>query len=155
MRDAIKALEKSILELALETSNIEPNDILALCKHYKNIYEAEAEIEKLYKIIEGMKQTMSYETLPTVFENNKVDYVSLVGRQFIVGGRINASIPSEMRPTGHAWLESVGSGAIIIPTVNPKTLSGFVKSYIEDTGKQPPEDAVKVHFQRYTTMRKK
>jgi len=60
-----------------------------------------------------------------------------------------------MREAGHKWINEVAKvPELIIPNVNPRSLSAFVKGYFEDNAMWPPEDAIKVHKQRYISIRK-
>lgn len=147
-------LDNKLLEFQNKLENIDKNDIPSLCNLYRDYYEFYNSLEESFKIAEQIKQKLSYEVMPTAFENNKVDSVKIRGRNFIVGVRLNASIPLDLRANGHAWLRENNLGEIIVPTVNSKTLSSAVKSYIEEVGKQPPDTAIKIHMQKYTSMRK-
>ena len=154
LKDTLIQLEKLVVSGALEFDSIGKNDIPTLLKFYKTLSEEFAALEKITEIVGNLKQKLSYETIPDAFENVGYDSVKLLGRNFIVGVRLNATIPLEMRDSGYKWLREVKLDNLILPTVNPKALSSAVKSYIEETGFEPPNDAVKIHKQKYTSIRK-
>jgi hypothetical protein len=88
-------------------------------------------------------------------ESQGFDSVKSGGKNFILSTRVNASIPEDMREPGYRWLTDVAKvPELIVPRVNPKQLSSFVKSYFEAHAEWPPEDAIKVHMQNYIQVRK-
>jgi hypothetical protein len=152
--EAIKLLEDKVLDFDIALKELDKSNIPEICKFYKAYTEFFDELEKITEIAGTIKKKLSYEILPEAFENEGVDSVKLSGRNFIVNVRLNASIPLDMREIGHAWLRDNGLGSIIVPVANPKTLSSAVKEYILENGKNPPETAIKIHHQKYMSMKK-
>lgn len=83
-----------------------------------------------------------------------IDSIKSKGRNFIVGVRLNASIPLDKRESGFKWLRENGLDSLIAPAVNSKSLSSAITQYIEANAIEPPEDAMTVHKQKYTSVRK-
>ena len=156
LNQALKTLDKAVEETAFFFSNLDPSDLPTLLKSYKNLDENVELLETLTKILNGIHQNLSYEVIPTAFENQGgIDSVKIAGRNFIVAIRTNASIPKDMQARGFEWLRSEAKiPELITETVNSKSLSSFVKGYFEANGKFPPEDCVKIHIQKYIQMRK-
>lgn len=155
LREAIKILDDALLGVVLYFNDIDKNNIPELASSYKLLKDNVTKLEDSCKIAKGLQTKLSYVTLPESIENSGFDSVTVKGYLYTVGVRLNASIPEDMRPKGHEWLEGNGYGAIILPTVNAKTLSSAMKSYIEEKGLNPPDDAVKIHRQKYISVTKK
>lgn len=152
---ALKQLESAVLDTVEFFQKIDYSDLPTLLKAFKQIHEAEGALKDQYEIIRSIYEKLSYEKVPDVLEANGFDSVKANGRNYIVSVRINASIPAEQRESGFKWLRDVAkTPELIVPAVNPKSLSSFVKSYFEANAEWPPEDAIKVHKQKYTSTRK-
>lgn len=154
---ALKQLELAVQATAIHFSSLDPNDIPTLLKSYKQLDENRDMLETLTKIIKQIHQECSYNTIPTAFENNGgIDSVKLAGRNFIVSVRLMANISIQSRETAHKWLiEEAKIPELIVPTVNSKSLSAFIKGYFEANAKMPPENSgISIHNQKYTQMRK-
>ncbi len=152
--ESIKALAETIQVTMRTMEAIDKDDIPATLRSYKTLTEFLEELEELVDALSKFKTTLSYETIPQMFERAGVDSVKLSGRNFIVGVRFNASIPNDKKQAGFKWLEENGLGALIQPNVNPKTLSSAIASFFESTAMLPPSEAVSVHKQTYTSVRK-
>ena len=154
LKEAIKVLSEAVKVTTMYFDGIDPNDIPNLCKSFKKLSDEAGDIEDLYKILKEIKDKLSHETIPTAMENLGFDSVKLGGYNYIVGARLYASIPAEMHTEGHQWLRDHNLGAIILPTVNSKTLSAAIKSYIEEHNEAPPGTAIKTYDQKYIQVRK-
>jgi len=152
--DALKLLAKASKSILAEAEKLDKSNIPELLAFYKRVYDGENILDDLHKIISGVKDKLSYETIPDTFESMGVDSIKGKGGNFIVGTRFNASIPFPKREAGYAWLRENGFSALITPTVNSKSLSSAIKEHIETTAVEPPEDCITIHRQRYTTIRK-
>ena len=155
LRECLKVLNEAVVRTVLYFETIDRNNIPELASSYKLLKDNVQVLEDITKIAKGLQTKISYEVLPDSIENSGFDSVTVKGYLYTVGVRLNASIPEDMRPAGHEWLKENGYSAIIIPQVNAKTLSSAMKSYIEEKAKNPPEDAVKIHRQKYISVTKK
>ena len=154
LKDALQALNKSIQRIAAAHNNLDKSNIPDLLDFYKQVYDSENILDGLHKTLSGVKDRLSYETIPDTFESMGIDAVKAKNGNFIVGTRFNASIPFDKREAGYQWLRNNGLGALITPTVNAKSLSSAIKEHIETTAIEPPDDCMSIHRQRYTTIRK-
>lgn len=154
LKDALRVLNEAIVEMSLHYVNVDRSDIPLLCKSFKQAKEDVDELEKLLALANTIKLQYSYEAIPQAFENAQIDQIKLSGRTFFTTVRLSASIPADMRDAGHNWLQQAGYGSIIIPTANSRSLSSAIKGHIEETGKVPPKEAIKLHYQPTTNMRK-
>lgn len=155
LKDAIKILDDALLGVVLYFDKIDVNDVPNLVSSFRELRDNVDKLKESAKIAGELQQKLSYKIIPESFENLGMDSVTVKGYSYNVAVRLNASIPEEMREKGHGWLNENGYSAIIIPTVNVRTLSSAIGGYIEEKGLNPPEDCVKIHRQPYTSIRKK
>lgn len=153
LKEATAALAKALGHVTQYFADLDTNDVPTLLKAFKGIHEASGLIEELFKIVKSIEQKCSYETIPNTFESHGFDSVKSQGRNFVVSVRTNASIPLDMREKGHQWLKDNNMSYLIVPTVNPKSLSSFIKAYTQEKGLIPPDDCIKIHSQKYTSIR--
>ena len=160
LREALKILEKAVVKTSLffneleEKTKREEININELLTAYDQIYQHSKTLEDLSSVVTAIKNHVNYELLPDTLEKLELDSVRHKGKLFSLGVRINCSIPLNMREKGYQWLKDNGLSALIQETVNAKTLSSAVKSHIEEHAIKPPEDAIKIHQQRYISLRK-
>lgn len=158
LEDVIDDLEKTITDTVLCANDISTNnanDVPTLLRFFKKLKENNDKLEALFKISNETERKLSYEIIPTAFENAGMDSIKLAGRNFILGVRLDASIKLDDREKGYKWLKENGLGALIQPNVNSKTLSSAIKNFIEEKGILPPEESgIKLNKQRYIQMRK-
>lgn len=155
VKDVLAQLQGLVADMVITIQALDKNDIPTLLAAYKQLNEVKDIVDDVYKITHEQYQKLSYEVIPDAFESNKFDSVKAHGRNFVVSVRINASIPEHMRAAGHKWINEVAKvPELIIPSVNSRSLSSYVKDYFETNAMWPPEDAIKVHKQKYTSIRK-
>jgi len=155
IKDVLEQLNDTVADMLMTIQSLDKNDIPTLLKAYKQLNEVKDIVDSTQKIVDETYHKLSYEVIPDAFEVTGFDSVKAHGRNFIVGVRINASIPTDMREAGYKWLTDVAKvPELIVPTVNSRTLSSFIKDYFETNAIWPPEDAIKVHKQKYTSIRK-
>ncbi len=147
-------LNRSIAQIAAHLAEIDSNDLEAHLDIFRIVYESESYIGNANKILGEMKRTLSYEVIPGIMEDKEISSIKFKGKNFVVGSRMDASIPLHMQTKGYEWLKSVGLDGVIKETANPKALSSVLGQYITETGITPPEDCVKIHYQDYIIMRK-
>src|SRR5882757_7622422 len=104
LRDAINGLQKAVERTVSYFEALDTSNVPLLLEAYRAIHENAELLDTLNKIINGIKQKTSYETIPKVFESMGYDSVKSKGRNFIVGVRLNASIPLDKRESGFKWL---------------------------------------------------
>lgn len=154
LKDAVKALTDAIDGTMKHFGSIGEDDVPMLLKSFKALKEHKEELDDLTNALSSFYNKLSYETIPGTFERLGYDSIKLAGRNFIVGVRFNASIPQDKREEGFKWLKEHGLSSLIQPTVNPKSLSSAISQYFEDHAEEPPKEAITVHRQRYTSVRK-
>lgn len=154
LKDALINLNNAIKEVNILYTNMDMNNIPMVLSFYDELSAYTDITERLYKEVNSLCQKLSYEEIPDMLDRHEVDSIKIRSKNFITSARINASIPFDKRQEGHRWLENNGLGALIIPTVNAKSLSSAIKDYIQTNAKMPPKDAMTVHLQRYTSVRK-
>ena len=155
LQETIERLNSDLIKVALSYDNIDQSEIVSLLKFYRSLSENIDKIEEIAKQLNTMYNTLSNETIPSVFEANGVDSMKIDGRNFILMGRLFASIPSNMKEKGFAWLrEEAKFPDIIQESVNSISLSSFISKYFEENGKYPPEDAIKIHNKKSISIRK-
>lgn len=160
LRDALTILEKAVkkttvffdqLEEKVKKEEININELLTA---YDQIYQHNKTLENLSKIISAIKEHVNHELLPNMLEKMELDSVRHKGKLFSLGVRMNCSIPLDMREKGYHWLRENGLNALIQETVNARTLSSAVKSHIEEYAIKPPENCIKIHQQKFISLRK-
>lgn len=154
LKSAISELQKAVEKTALFFETLDPTNVPLLLDSYRAIHEQAELLDNLNKTVAEIKRKLSYETIPAQFEAMGIDSIKSKGRNYIVGVRLNASIPLEKRDAGYQWLRDNGLDSLITPTVNSKSLSSAVTQYIEANAIEPPENAMTVHKQTYTAIRK-
>ncbi len=154
-KDVLKQLQHVVAGMVVIIQGLDKNDVPKLLSAYKELHEIKAVVDEAQILITEQHHKLSYEVIPDAFETLGFDSVKRHGKNFVVSVRINASIPAHMREAGYKWLRDEAKvPELIVPAVNPKSLSAFVKEYFETNAMWPPEDAIKVHKQRYTAIRK-
>ena len=155
LKDALKILDKTVEDVLAYFDQLDPSDLPTLLKSFAQLGENYDKLDILHKTLSKLYDKLSYEVIPNAMESQGFDSVKLGGKNFILSTRVNASIPEDMRKPGFRWLTDVAKvPELIIPRVNPKQLSSFVKSYFETHAEWPPEDAIKVYKQNYIMVRK-
>ena len=153
-KQAIKGVGEAIDVAMRYFASIEPDDVPKLLRAFKALKEHKEELDSWIEVLNKFYNQLSYETIPAAFERVGVDSIKLSGRNFVVGVRFNASIPQDKQNEGFKWLEEHGLGALIRPTVNSKSLSSALSSYIEANAEEPPKEAFSIYKQKYTSVRK-
>lgn len=154
LKSAITELAHAVERTVLYFDKLDPTNVPALLDAYRAIHEQAELLDNLNKIIAEVKRKTSYETIPKIFESMGIDSIKSKGRNYIVGVRLNASIPFDKREKGFEWLKANGLDSLIASTVNRKSLSSAVTQYIEANAVEPPEDCMTVFKQAYTSIRK-
>lgn len=154
LRLAIKELGAAIEGVVEHFNTLDPDDVPALLRSFKALKEQKDELDDWEKIISSLFSKLSQETIPAAFEKVGYDSIKLSGRNFVVGVRMFASIPQDKKEEGFKWLNEHGLGALIQPTVNPKSLSSALQSHFDEHATLPPTEAVTLYQQKYTSVRK-
>lgn len=147
------------LKLAIEGvkehfAGLDETDVTGLLKGFQATREFHDSLENELSKLGELIVELSYTTIPATFERLGIDGYKTGGKNYVVGVRVNASIPQIKREKGFKWLEDHGLGALVQPAVNSKTLSAAISSYFEEHAELPPEDAISLHRQTFTSVRK-
>lgn len=129
-------------QLRVEEQTLSLNDLLQRWWRLRAEYDALDMVRKrLYFALDRLNK----QVLPKKFEDAGFASVRIpeMGRSFYPLTKLTASIPDKEK--GYEWLKQVGGEDLITKTVNAGSLAAFVKSLIEDTGEEPPEDAVRTN----------
>lgn len=155
MQNTLEKLNDELIRAATDHENLDQSEIVSLLKFYRSLSENIDKIEGIAKQLNTIYSTLSNETIPNVFEANGIDSMKIDGKNFILTGRLFASIPSNMKEKGFAWLrEEAKFPDIIQESVNSISLSSFIANYFELNGKYPPEDAIKIYNKKSISIRK-
>lgn len=107
-------------------------------------------IEENRKVIGGLFQKMSYETIPEAFERDKIKTLTTEsGYRLTVSVRFSVSMLD--KEAGIGWLRKNGMEAIVQETVNSQTLSAAIREKVEKYNLDPPDDIFKVSTAPYTS----
>jgi hypothetical protein len=147
--DKLDALAVGVMELEAELNKIAASNTTQLCRAYAAIKTHKERLDMQLDIVTRLYHKLSYELIPDSLDEGQ-DLVGVDGIIFRVSTQTMASIPEHKREAGYRWLAENGFQSLIRETVNPKQLSTFVKSYIEEHLKEPPEDVMTV-FKRKST----
>jgi len=152
--ETIKILSQAVERTVLYFDKIDSTNLPELLDAFRLLRENEEQLSTLHDALKQIKDKLSHETIPDIFESMGIDSIKAKGRNFILGTSFYASIPIDKREAGFQWLKDNRLGELITPTVNAKSLSSAVKAYIEASGQQPPEEAMSTHIKRNISVRK-
>lgn len=134
------------------------DDHVVIIKHYNHVRLAAARIKTAREAIAGMEDALSHIVIPDISTRlrertgEKPPYhIEGVGTVTVAWKQSCSMLDKE---AGLDWLRKNGQEGIIQETVNSSTLAAFSKSYMEQDGKDLPEDIFKVSMQPYTSIRK-
>jgi hypothetical protein len=142
----------SLLERAIRDSAeiVAKSDIPATVAYFAELRTAVRNLADKLTELQKHVDTLSYETLPTMFVNQNVKTINVdgVGR-VTINVRWSGSMIDKSR--AFEWLRSTGNGGLIIETVNSQTLGAFAR---EETalGRPLPDDTFKVSSSPYVSI---
>ena len=155
LSEVISDLSDCVDAVMAHFDKIDRNDLKGLLTSYAHLKDNNDRLKQLAEILEKLQRELSYEVIPNVMESHGFDSVKADGRLFTISTRLNANISENQREAGHRWITDVAKvPELIIPRVNPKQLSSFVKTYFEQNAEYPPEEAITIHLQNYIQVRK-
>lgn len=155
LKEAIKALSAAVSQAMAVVEAIDPSDINSLAKAFKNLKDAKELLKVESDLLGELYNRISQQQFPFTLEQFDLDAVKIGGYHFGVSERTFASIPQAKRELGHRWVREVlGTPELIKETVNTQQLSPLVKAYFDTNAKWPPKEAVSVHIQQHTSVRK-
>ena len=144
----------SLLERAQRdtTEVVQTNDIPKTVAHFAALQNTVDDLAKKISALKKHVDTLSYEILPTMFQNQNVKTIKLddVGR-VTVNVRWSASMLDKER--GMEWLRTSGNEGLIIETVNAMTLASFAKTETL-AGKPLPDHLFKVGTAQHMSITK-
>ncbi len=144
----------SLVDLLDYINRLEESDLDNHLASYKVVYEIHSLLEKISKITSELKSRLSYKVIPEIMSARKIESIRYEGRSFVVAHALRASIPEAKREIGFKWLKDNGLEGLLKEGVNPKSLSSALGDFIEETGIEPPEEAITMYKQPYIQMRK-
>lgn len=157
----IKELQQAVLRLEMVASRIRTetaevsatNDHIEIIRHYDRLRLANASIKTARAALSEIEDNLSKVRIPEVmrYKGVKTIHIEDVGR-VTVSGRFTCSMLDQ--EAGINWLTDNGHGGIIKPTVHWQTLSSFAKEYMEESGRDLPDDIFKISMSEYTSIRK-
>jgi hypothetical protein len=127
-------------------------DEIDVVKHYDQLRQANASIKIAREALSDMEESLSRESIPTLFMNRSLKTITIEGvGRVTVAYRWSASMIDKTK--GMNWLEENGHGDLIQPTVNSSSLAAFAKDQAAD-GEDLPSDIFKVGQLAYTSITK-
>ena len=134
------------------------DDHVTVIKHYYHVKTAAERIKAARDAIAQMEEALSRVVIPDMAIRvreatglkppYRIEGVGTVS----VAYRFSCSMID--KNLGLDYLRKIGQGGIIQETVNSSTLSAFGRSWMEDEGKELPEDIFKTSMSPYTSIRK-
>ena len=144
----------SLLERATrDTSDVvQTSDIPTIVAHYAALTDTVDDLKKKLSALQKHVDALSYDILPTLFENQSVKTIKLdgVGR-VTVNVRWTASMINKQK--GMEWLRTSGNEGLIQETVNAMTLASFAKTETM-AGKPLPDHLFKVGTAQHMSITK-
>ena len=144
----------SLLERAQRDTNevVQGNDIPTTVAHFAALQDTVDDLKKKLSALQKHVDALSYEILPTMFENQDVKTIKLdnVGR-VTVNVRWTATMLD--KPKSMEWLRTSGNEGLIQETVNAMTLGSFAKTETM-AGKPLPDHLFKVGTAQYVSITK-
>lgn len=134
------------------TEIVERNDIPSTVAHFAEFRDIVKGLSAMVADLQKHVDSLSYETLPTMFTNQGVKTITLpeIGR-VTVNVRWSASMLDKAKAM--EWLRLEGHDGLIIETVNAGTLSSFAKAEAMD-GRPLPFDLFKVGTAQHISITK-
>lgn len=155
LHECIAELEIAAARAGLVVAELDPTNLSRLLTAFGALNDAKKQLTTTLEYITSLHRKLSEDVIPEALKNAEIDNVTVAGKRFGISTRFNASIPEAKREEGFKWMREVGKcGDLIKESVNAKQLSSFIESYFEEYAALPPEEAVTVHIQEYTTVRK-
>lgn len=147
--------------IAVETREVHSSgDLHEAIRHYRDVRDGMDLIKKGKEVLEELKAVLSSDIVPDLMATAKVKTINLtdVGR-VTVSGRFSASIidredTEHPKQAGHDWLRNNNAGSLVKDTVNSSSLAAFAKDYVENQGRELPDDVFKVGITRTTSITK-
>jgi len=154
LSQAVQLLSNSVNDTLAFFDKLDYSNLTRTLTAFGQLRDQKDKLESLVKLISGLYESLDKEKLPDVLNSLKIERIAVNGKLFSVAERLNASIPENKREFGHRWLTDAGAPDLILPRVNSKSLGSFVKTYFQEHGKMPPEEAMTIHLQSYIQVRK-
>jgi hypothetical protein len=143
----------SLLERATEDTNevVERNDIPSAVAYFAELRDTVKELAEKLSELQKHVDGLSYEILPTMFQNQDVKTIKVkgVGTVSIVD-RWSCSMLSKEQ--GLDWLRLSGNEGLIQETVNAGTLGAFAKDEVK-AGRSLPEEVFRVSATPHVSIR--
>ena len=157
LADACRQLDTLVAFIQSDTDiAVSQDEHVSLIRHYDAVRIGMEQVKQARKSLEAIEEKLNRELVPDVMRRAGVKTITVdgVGR-VTIANRISASIITEMKVPAFDWLRSTGQGGLIAETVNSQSLGGFARTYIEEEGRELPEDLFKTSFMSYTSITKR
>lgn len=155
LQDVVKALATIAPKMTAHLEQLKrSNNLIELLRVYGSLKSLNDAIESITKIFSDAENDLSTYIIPDMMETLKVDKMTVEDTLYYVGVRTHANIVSSEEKDAHDWLAKEGYGAIVVPKVNPKTLSSAMTAYIREKGLKPPEELIRTFQKKYVAARK-
>lgn len=139
------------VEKADDGSNVQRGMLEDACRLYYGLDAAYSTMNDVRKNVGEQLDYLSRNVIPEVMSERGVRSVTLddISKRFSTATRTSASMLNKEQAMD--WLESVGAGDLIQPTVNASSLGSFCKEFLSEHHIDPP-DCIKVSNLTYTSI---
>lgn len=151
----LEDLRTAVTNAAVYMEGINRGDINAVLPAYRYILENAAILESLSKELNSLKENYSERIIPDILESMNMTEATVLGRVYSLKTALYASISKDKKEAGFKWLRDNGMEGLIQEAVHPKSLSSALDSFMQETAKCPPEDAVSIYIKKSIGVRKK
>lgn len=148
-----KKLDSLLERASRDTAEVvERADIPTAVVYFAQLRDTVKELQEKVAALEKHVQSLSYELLPTMFQNQDVKTIKVEGvGRVSINDRWSASMLNKERGLG--WLRGSGNEGLIIETVNAQTLGAFAKEETK-AGRNLPDDIFRVSATPYVSITK-
>lgn len=127
-----------------------PNELAEQCTIFEILDAATDKLDDILTKLNALKAYYSNKLLIKGFETLGVPAQFVGNKEYVSAVRITGSFTD--KAAGFDWLREIGEEGMIVETVHSQTLSAFIKRYVEEEVKTPPE-FVKVNVMPYVKIK--
>ena len=152
--EILDELEKKIQEADDHLYKCRSGDFSNLLTSYYNINEYYKQLDEMRKRMYGVVDRYNKSVIPAIMDERDLDKVQVasIARSFYPISKMTATIVDKQK--GPQWLRDNGGEDLIQETVNASSLSAFVKEMMQNTGKEPPTEIIRVNTYSVTGISK-
>lgn len=142
---------------AVELPKVQKGTLPDACRTYKAIRDKYEELDEHRKKLLEHLENLNRDTIPTMMEDQKAPSIKVecaggIHYRFVRSQRLSVSMLN--KEAGIQWLRDAGQGGIVQETVNAQTLSAFVKRWIQEDGRDVPEEFFKLNTMNIVSVTK-